>query len=180
MAALLAAQMMLQGCLGAAPARPRQWLVESVEMPGGSPIPAGDAVRLSRVAVFAPYDNLAITVLRPDGSVAFDGGNAFAAAPSALLREAVTAQLRRRYRTVLLGETSGPVERCEVHVRKFALDCRTPGRRTARVELTVQIAGGRPSTVRTYDGAGECDAADGNYTRAFSQALSAAMGDALR
>lgn len=171
---------LLQGCLASAPKRPVQWLVEPVDSSNGSRVTTSATARLSRLTVLPPYDGTAIAVLRADGSIAFDGCNAFAAAPSALLANAVIAALRREYPTVLFGGATGADVSCEVMVRKFALDCRVPGRRVARVELTVNRLSGRPQTVRVQDGTGESDAADGNYSRAFSQALAAAMEDALR
>ena len=136
----------LAGCLGSAPKPPVNWTID-IEP---------DA-KVSFAAVCAPYGSQRIAVLRPDGSIAFDSRNAFAAAPGSIIKDAVVGRK---------GEGS-------LFVRKLALDCRAEGRRDAVVSLEIAFG----------DRVGKGDAteptADGNYSAAFSRAFSRAYADAI-
>ena len=86
---LLAAVPLLGGCFADAPKAPKNWSIEwdrtSVERNEKDALPA---VKLSQFEVRAPYNGAHLAVLRPDGSIAFDSFNSFAAQPAALLKGA--------------------------------------------------------------------------------------------
>ena len=136
----------LAGCLASAPKPPVNWTIE-IE---------SDA-KVAFAAVCAPYGGQRIAVLRPDGSIAFDPCNAFAAAPGSIIKDAVVGRK---------GEGS-------LFVRKLALDCRAEGRRDAVVSLEI-VSGDRV-------GKGEATelTSDGNYSVAFSRAFSRAYANAI-
>ena len=136
----------LAGCLASAPKPPVNWTIE-IE---------SDA-KVAFAAVCAPYGSQRIAVLRPDGSIAFDPCNAFAAAPGSIIKDAVVGRK---------GEGS-------LFVRKLALDCRAEGRRDAVVSLEI-VSGDRV-------GKGEATelTSDGNYSAAFSRAFSRAYANAI-
>ena len=73
----------LAGCLGSAPKPPVNWTID-IEP---------DA-KVAYAAVCAPYGGQRIAVLRPDGSIAFDPRNAFAAAPGSIIKDAVVGRGR--------------------------------------------------------------------------------------
>ena len=129
----------LAGCLGSAPKPPVNWTID-IEP---------DA-KVAYAAVCAPYGGQRIAVLRPDGSIAFDPRNAFAAAPGSIIKDAVVGRK---------GEGS-------LFVRKLALDCRAEGRRNAVVSLEI-VSGER---VSKGDATEPTD--DGNYSAACPRALS--------
>lgn len=145
MFALVAVLPVVAGCFSAAPRTPVKWLIE-----------ADIKVPVSFVSVAAPYDGVQFAVRRPDGSIAFDGYNAFASRPVALVKAAVKE------------ETRG----AKLHVRRLMLDCTTPDRRDAVCELRMEQDG------READGRGAEPTADGNYTRAFSAAFERAVKEA--
>ena len=132
----------LAGCLASAPQPPVNWLVETAELP-----------RFSAVTVAAPYDDGRLPVLRADGSIAFDPCNAFAARPSQLLRNALTA------------DRSAPF----LFVERLALDCREASRRDAVAEVTLVTEG------RTLRGSARVPTADGDYSAAFTRAVGEAV-----
>lgn len=136
----------IAGCLGSAPKPPVNWTID-IE---------SDA-KVAFAAVCAPYGGQRIAVLRPDGSIAFDPCNAFAAAPGSIIKDAVVGRK---------GEGS-------LFVRKLALDCRAEGRRDAVVSLEI-VSGDRV-------GKGEATelTSDGNYSAAFSRAFSRAYANAI-
>ena len=138
--------LVLTGCLGSAPKPPVNWTID-IE----------SDVKVAFATVCAPYGGQRIAVLRPDGSIAFDPRNAFAAAPGSIIKDAVVGRK---------GEGS-------LIVRKLALDCRAEGRRDAVVALEI-VSGDR---------VGKGDAteptADGNYSAAFSRAFSKAYAEAI-
>ena len=136
----------LAGCLGSAPKPPVNWTID-IEP---------DA-KVAYAAVCAPYGGQRIAVLRPDGSIAFDPRNAFAAAPGSIIKDAVVGRK---------GEGS-------LFVRKLALDCRAEGRRNAVVSLEI-VSGER---VSKGDATEPTD--DGNYSAAFSRAFSKAYAHAI-
>lgn len=136
--ALLCLVPVLSGCLGSAPKPPVNWNIE-VE----------SDVKVAFATVCAPYGGQRIAVLRPDGSIAFDAFNTFAASPGAILKDAVVAR----------GGKGA------LFVRRLALDCRKQGRRNAVVDL--EITDGK----RTVKGSASEPTADGNFTAAFSRAF---------
>ena len=137
----------LAGCLGPAPKAPVNWTID---------VDAG--ARVASVAVCAPYGGQRIAVLRPNGSIAFDPSNSFAASPSAILKDALVSRGGRG----------------AVTVRRLALDCRAKGRRSALVELEMSLG------ERTAKGEASVPTPDGNYTAAFSSAFSRAFAQARK
>lgn len=138
----------LAGCLSSAPKSPVNWTLEFKP-----------ASRVAQVVVCAPYGGTRLAVLRPNGSIAFDAFNAFAATPAAIIGDACAS---RRARGSLI-------------VRKLALDCREEGRRDALVELDLSLEDGGPRG----HGSAAVPTDDGNYTAAFSSALQQAYDEAL-
>ena len=139
--------LVLAGCLGAPPKPPVNWTIE-----------VASGARVASVAVCAPYGGQRLAVLRHDGSIAFDPCNSFAAAPAAILRDAIAS---RRGEGALV-------------VRRLALDCRAQGQRDAVVELEIALG------ERIGRGASAEPTADGNYTAAFSSAFEKAYAQALK
>lgn len=139
--------LVLAGCLAAPPKPPVNWTIE-----------VASGARVASVAVCAPYGGQRLAVLRQDGSIAFDPRNSFAAAPAAILRDAVASRL---------GEGA-------LVVRRLALDCRAKDRRDAVVELEIALG------ERIGRGAAAEPTADGNYTAAFSSAFERAYAQARR
>lgn len=132
----------LAGCLSSAPQPPVNWLIETAQLP-----------RFSAVSVAAPYDDGRLPVLRVDGSIAFDPCNAFAARPSQLLRNALTADREAPF----------------LFVERLALDCRAAGRRDAVAEVSLTVGG------RTFSGSARVPTADGDYSAAFTRAVGEAV-----
>ena len=137
----------LAGCLGSAPKAPVNWTID-----------VDSEAKTTFVAVCAPYGGQRIAVLRPDGSIAFDPCNSFAASPSAILKDALVAR----------GGKGAVV------VRRLALDCRTPGQRDALVELEVTVGD------QSAKGAASVPTPDGNFSAAFSSAFSKAYAEAQK
>lgn len=136
----------LAGCLGSAPKPPVNWNIE-VE---------SDA-KVAFATVCAPYGGQRIAVLRPDGSIAFDPFNSFAAPPGSILKDALVAR----------GGNGA------LFVRRLALDCRRQNMRNAVVDL--EITDG----TRTAKGSASAPTADGNFTAAFSSAFESAYSKAM-
>ena len=145
---ILLPALILAGCLSSAPKAPKYWTVN-----------ADTNLKVSEVSVAAPYDGQRFVVLRPDGSVAFDGFNSFSARPVQLIDAAVCI------------DYSAPT----LFVRKLMLDCSVKGERKAVVELWL---GEDPQT--SIQGVGISDAADGNYSRAFTEAFVLATDKLLK
>lgn len=137
---VLASASLIAGCFSSATKAPVAWVID-----------ADTDLVVSAVNVAVPYDGLRFVVMRPDGSVAFDGHNVFSSRPAALIRAAVRVDF------------AAP----PLFVRRLALDCTKKGERKAIVELAL---GGDEQTP-ALRAVGSADAADGNYTRAFSEAF---------
>lgn len=183
---------MAGGCLTSEAPTPKSWTVESsvqgedtapqVEGPGT----AFGTTRVGVVSVDAPYDKPSFVVRRADGSVAFDHYNVFASAPASLLRVPVRNRLvsDSRFNCVVQQSSVASVDsQVEAQVTDLSLDCRTTGQRVARAAVTLDVVKtGRGPRVVSFEGVGtgESDASDGNYTRAFSEAVDAAVGGALK
>lgn len=184
----LALAVLLGGCLSLSPEQPAaaSWTVEFVPAPAKAAAapaesPAHGSVRVSQVIVRAPYDSRDFAVLRADGSLAFDAYNGFAASPAALLKGAVQDAFLAHgaFRSVVPASSQLAADvSAETTVTRLALDCREPGRRVAVVELSVLLLKGRDAFASAH-GEGRADAADGNYSRAFSAAFSQAVSQAL-
>ncbi len=180
------------GCLSTSAPAAKAWTLDAAPAaPAGAALEgAGRAAfattRVGPVAVDAPYDRTPFVVRREDGSVAFDHYNVFASPPAALLRAPVRARIGADGR---FGSVVGPSSaawadaQVEVQVTDLSLDCRAPGRRLARAALALDVvkAGQGPRRVALQGtGAGEADAAEGDYARAFSSAVDAALAEALK
>lgn len=176
------------GCFSSAPPPATAWTVDAVPhsgLPSAEPKPVFAATRLGGIYVLSPYDQQAFTVKRADGSVAFDPGNRFAAQPAALLKGPVMAGLAADGRfghVVPQSSVAMPDAIVEVVVPELSLDCRNAGSRRARAAVTVNVVrGGRSERdiALSGSGAGEADAADGNYSAAFGTAVNTAIANAL-
>lgn len=173
----------VSGCLSPAPKAPRKWYV--TEIKGEASKYAGvrkPSVKLVRVDVRAPYDTVSIAVLRADGSIAFDPGNAFAAAPARLLAGAAADFLESSgFADVVLDSRSSvpsPLQ-LEIVVTRLALDCRKDGRRDASVQLVMRLVESR-KTVSVSRGEASALTGEADYTESFSTAFSRAMSEALK
>lgn len=180
------------GCLSSEAPSSKAWTVETSvggadtapAVEGGAP--AFGTTRVGTISVDAPYDKPPFVVRRADGSVAFDHYNVFASAPASLLRAPVRSRLSSdsRFNCVVQQSSVATVDtQVEAQVTDLSLDCRTAGRRVARASVMLDVVKtGRGPRVVVFEGAGagEADAADGNYTRAFSEAVDAAVGGALK
>lgn len=180
------------GCLSLSSEAPaaKAWTLDAV--PDASPAAEGAGkaafatTRVGAVSVDAPFDRTPFVVRRADGSVAFDHANVFASSPGALLRAPVRRRLGAdgRFGSVVgLSSAARADAQVEVQVTDLSLDCRTPGRRRACAALALDVvkAGRGPRVVALRGaGAGEADAAAGDYSLAFSQAVDAALQGALR
>ncbi len=178
---------LLAGCLMSAPPSVATWTIayEPSRLAASSAAPAEGAprgsVRVAQVAVRAPYDAKSLAVLRPNGSLAFDPYNQFAALPAALLKGVVQDAFLAHgaFRAAVPAASQVATElSAETTVTRLALDCRTPGERRATVALTVVLVKDR-AIYASASGEGSSDAADGDYTRAFSEAFSRAVAAAL-
>lgn len=172
----------LAGCLSPAKVAPVAYWPVAYNGPVVSvPLAKYGVTRGLPIVVRAPYDAPAMTVLRADGTVAFDPLNAFAASPTKLLRGAMFDAM---VASGLFGEVIGTgsiataPSSAEVVIDRLALDCRQEGERKAVVELHVRILKGH-EIVATAKGSGAADAASGDYGAAFSDALSSAFSMAF-
>ena len=142
--------------------------------------------RLGSVTVMAPYDKASFAVLRADGSVAFDPYNVFAAVPGQLLRAPMRELLEAegRYGRVVESTSAATADAvAETLVTDLSLDCSEEGARVARAAVSVRFvenSRGCRRIVSSGTGIGSADAADGDYTKAFSTAFSAAVRAALK
>ena len=180
------------GCLSSQAPTPKAWMVEpSVSGDDTAPLveggaPAFGTTRVGVVSVDAPYDKPQFVVRRTDGSVAVDHYNVFAAAPASLLRVPVRNRLISDSRfscVVQQASIASADSQVEAQVTDLSLDCRTAGQRVARAAVTLNVVKtGRGPRVAAFEGmgSGEADATDGNYTRAFSEAVDAAVSSALK
>ena len=185
----LVALIVLAGCLTTSAPSVATWTVEFA--PEGAPSATSAApkegaprgsVRVSQVAVRAPYDARSIAVLRANGSLAFDPYNQFAALPSALLKGAFQDALQAcgDFPTSVAATSRLATDlAAELTVTRLALDCRAEGTRAAVVELTILLVKDR-ALYASAQGAGVADAADGDYSKAFSKAFSQAVAEAVK
>lgn len=183
--ALLAALLpIFAGCLGSKPPAAVHWTIDWDHADPAAPedsVATFDAVRVSSVAVRPPYDGTRLSVLRPDGSVAFDAYNAFAAAPSALLRGAACDVMAAsgKFAGVVASSSAAYTPLCaEITVERLALDCRDGVRRDASVSLSVVLLKGR-EVFRTAKGDGFQPTESCDYSAAFSKAFATALRKAL-
>ena len=171
----------LAGCLTSKAPPVSYWSIEYKGPAASAPSPKYGVVRSLPIAVRAPYNVRSITVLRTDGSVAFDPLNEFSASPAQLVKGALTDALAASGLFKDVVETSSIATSdvsVEVTVDRLALDCRQEDQRTAVAEIVMKILKGH-AILASLKGTGAADAADGNYGAAFSTALSSAFVMAL-
>ena len=166
--ALFAALIALQGCFSSGSGR--QAKLWTVECPAPSPVAAApkagegtprQTVRLGQVSVASPWDGDCIMVRRPDGSLARDPYNKFAAAPTALLKGPVMA----------LAAGEGSFGRIMPPVTSASPDAR----REASVALSAAlVSGSGRKVIAEGEGSAKADATSGDYSASFSEAFSAA------
>lgn len=171
----------LVGCFTSRVQPVSYWPVEYKGSAATAPSPKFGVTRVLPIAVRAPYGTRSMTVLRADGTVAFDPLNEFAALPSQLAKGVLVDALAASglCRDIVdTGSIATSDISVEVLVERLALDCRQEGRRTAVAEVVVKVLTGH-SIVSSVKGSGTSDAADGNYGEAFSGALSSAFAVAF-
>ena len=172
----------LAGCLIAHPPEAAEWTVESAAAPVAAAKPKYGLVRVSFVAVRAPYDTRRIAVARPDGSLAFDAFNVFASPPSQLLKGPVVDALAAsgRFKAVV-GPSSSAAADClvEVTVNRLRLDFREEGKRLAEAAVSLTLLDSSRNIAAYAQGDASADTADGNFSAAFSRALDSALAKAL-
>lgn len=174
----------LAGCLS--PSHPPEvacWNIEySAPSAPSAAEPSFGVARVSQVTVRAPYGAKSIAVLRGNGTVAFDPYNEFAAGVAQLLKGTVAEAMEKSglFNAVVGASSSaGSDVFTEATVTRLALDCREQGRRKVVADVCVILVSGR-DIVASASGSGTADAADGNYGKAFSRAVSDALANALR
>lgn len=175
------------GCLSSAPPPPKSWMVPGGAVgvkPSAEPKSLFAATRLGGISVLAPYDQTAFSILREDGSLAFDPANRFAAPPAALLKGPIMDCLAadNRFGNIVPQNSIAAADVVvEVVVPELALDCRKSGTRMARaqVQLNVVKNGRQREMAFTGKGSAEVDAASGDYSAAFGTAVNQAVGNAL-
>lgn len=172
----------LSGCLTATSPSVSHWLLEfdGYKAPVASKA-RYDAARVVQISVAAPYDSVGLTVLRANGSVAFDPYNDFAARPSQLLKGVLfEAAVGSGLFESVVGSSStmSTSVSLEAVVSRLALDCRKEGERRAVASVLLRLVNRRESSV-VCKGTGTADAADGNYGKALSTAVSRAFEEAF-
>ena len=171
------------GCLGPAPKAPRNWLVEwTGSSAAGAAAPSAPSVKFQQLEVLAPYGGTHIAVLRPDGSIAFDAFNSFAAAPASLMKGAAVDVIESSglfSRVVRPGSSAAADCSLEATVVRLALDCRAEGRREASVALVMTLVRGR-SVVSSAKGEASVPLEGGDFSAAFSRAFEGAALAALK
>ena len=178
----------LAGCFSTGTRQPvKAWTIEptdsaptatSTRLDELSP-PPFKATRLGCITVLPPYDGAQFRVKRADGSLAEDSYNVFASSPAQLLRRPTMETLAKesRFGRVLPPASTAATDAvAEVLVSELALDCRDG--RKATVKLDVNVVKGR-DVVLSGAASGECDAASGDYSAAFSKAFNEAMRKSL-
>lgn len=187
---LAALPVLLSGCFTSSPPPVSSWTIDAVEpalSPRPSRVPGQErefpVARLGSVTVLAPWDGRAFGVRRADGSTAFDPYNEFAAQPAALLRGPLAAALSSDDHfghVVNQSSIAGVDGTVEALVTDLSLDCRN-GARRARVALALDVVRNSRGREVALSGSGSAsaDAADGDYSKAFSSAVNAALADAL-
>jgi ABC-type uncharacterized transport system auxiliary subunit len=176
--ALLSILTMLAGCFTGGARAPVNWTldVSGIKMPALAEPRAG-SVRISQLTVRTPYDVKQLSVLRPDGSIAFDPWNQFPAAPASMLKHVAldVMSASRAFKNVLPSTSSAKADASvEISVERFALDCRGENSRKAAAEVTVRILRNR-ELIKTVSGASSVPVEAGRYSHAFSEAFADAL-----
>lgn len=169
------------GCLTTSAPECSCWLIEYCDGLGTARDAAKyGVVRASQVVVRAPYSSTAMSVLRKDGTIAFDPYNEFAASPALLLKGVMIDALNASgvFKDVVgASSTAAATEAVELTVTKLTLDCREG--REAVAELSVRVVRDR-EIVAVVKGEGVENASDGDYGKSFSRAVSKALSSALK
>ena len=170
------------GCLTASQPEIALWKLDFVpEAKAKSELRYG-VTRILQVAVRAPYESRSLGVLRKDGSMAFDGYNEFAALPSHLLKGVVYDALKwsGKFAAVISPSSSVRSEySLEIVFERLVLDCRGETRQ-ASVLLEMRLVNGADRTIAALvTGEGVADATAGDYSAAFSAAVSRALEAAM-
>ncbi len=182
----------LAGCLSSAPKSATKWTIDGVKTAAtiealthsqdASTSPAPIA-RLAAVTVRAPYDTRHLVVLRPDGTVAFDPYNEFAAQPASLIRSAAEKASRDSgLFSHVIAHNSIANASCTLEwtVTRLALDCRENASKSALVELSILLTSSRDILAESVATASVPVSPDQmDFTAAFSQAFSQAAAKAL-
>ena len=171
----------LSGCFTASVPKVSQWILEYEGSVRTAQVAKYDVGRVSQVLVRSPYNEVGIAVLKPDGSVAFDPYNEYAASPTAMLKGMVCDAMNASGLFGSVVNASSSVKSSamvEAYFTRLALDCRQEGGRKASVTVVVRILGpdGRAAVAK---GEGVMDATDGNFGAAFSSAASTALRSAF-
>jgi len=175
---------LLAGCLSAHVPTVSHWVIEyKPEATAEATVKFGPT-RVSQVTVRAPYGVEGMSVLCADGSVAFDPYNVFAASPAHLLRGCVYDALTASglFASVVPSASTLAAEvTAELMVTRLTLDCRAEkaAQRTAQVEIVLRLVDEKGHLMKIASASGTADAADGNFGRAFSKAVSQALDRAI-
>ena len=190
--ALVSFASILSGCLSTAPKSATKWTIDGVKTaatiqaltrPQAVPTAAAPIARLASVTVRAPYDTRHLVVLRPDGSLAFDPYNEFAAQPASLIRSAAEKAARDSgLFSYVIAHNSNANAACTLEwtISRLALDCRENGSKSARIELSILLTSSRAILAESAATASVPVSSDQmDFTAAFSQAFSEAAAKAL-
>lgn len=182
----------LSGCFSTAPKSATKWTIDGFKTvaPMECSSRAQDAtnsaapiVRLASITVRAPYDTRHFVVLRPDGTIAFDPYNEFAAQPASLIRSSVEKAVRDSgLFSYVIAHNSVANASCtlELVVTRLAIDCREKGSKTANVELSLLLTSSRAIFAESAASAAiPISNEQMDFTAAFSQAFSQAVAKAL-
>lgn len=172
------------GCMSSAPEAPTNWTIEWKPSSGHAcAASCGKDAKLLHVDVRSPYNGTRLTVLRKDGSVAFDAFNVFADRPAALLKGAALDVLTesRAFKRILAAASSAyaPVN-LELTVTRLALDCRKEDERLASVALTLTAIANRTVIAASSAEASEPVSDGEGFSRPFSKAFSDALASAVK
>lgn len=143
--------------------------------------------RLSQITVRSPYDVRNFAVERTNLSTAFDPYNLFAATPAQLLKGAIHDHLVESglFEAIVSSSSAANAQAvAEVTVTELKLDGAEdpaiPDRLDAVVGVSILVLNEKRAIVASSKGYGRVDAREGQYSVAFSKALSAAMVQAMK
>ncbi|MBR1871044.1 MAG: hypothetical protein IJ802_04390 [Kiritimatiellae bacterium] len=175
----------LCGCIGGSGKPPQKlWTIQIADKQEHA-VAAQRTARVGAVSVAAPFDNVPITVLRADGTVARDPVNQFAASPAALLKAALADAVAEdgRFGNVLPVASNAAADiSIEAVFTQVALDCTVASSRFAVVKVDIAaVDTAKPSRklIATACGESRVDASSGNFSLAFSSAAAKAIRQAL-
>ena len=173
---------LLTGCLTASITPVSYWVVKRANVQALSTTQKYGAVRVSQVSVRSPYDSRQLVVRRPDGSLAFDAYNQFAALPSQVFKAPVISALSDSglCKVAVDASSSARVDHiAEVVVTDLAIVSSGDNQLSASVAVLIRMLDAKRDVVSVSIGSGEVPVRDGLYTDAFSEAFSSAVGKML-